>query len=441
MDDILETINTSLLIITSKLKEEFEYEIECVKGNKKIKLSELESAVSNSAGSSSEISQPRPVIKPLINSEVFEVMASEEMSPWEESLFNDIAEGFLLGKFNKEILFKNHALLHALWQRLHTGHWSDVPVSLKSSFTLGSVILVGHMLRELQDDICTHGENTEELIDKTWKVVLACDRGLLMGKPINNSPLPKVASLLNKYAVKNEDFKEIQPPKEIDNFTPVETHPFPDIKVIETIALPPLQDFLLNYMEKIQPVKICGIAQEWPALTKWNFKYFSSIAGSRTVPVEIGLRYSDSDWSQKLMTINQYMGICTSEGEDKEKAYLAQHQLLDQIPELLCDIIVPDYCHMGERDPVYGHKLLLIFPESDTQFLYPFDDTILNNTSQINLEEVASRPELLKTRPLLKNAKGYYLILSPGDALYIPPKWWHYVRSLSNSISVSFWWR
>ncbi|KAB7506019.1 Lysine-specific demethylase 8 [Armadillidium nasatum] len=323
------------------------------------------------------------------------------------------------------------------------------------------------MLRELQDDICTHGENTEELIEKTWKVVLACDRGLLMGKPITNSPLPKVASLLNKYAVKNEDFKEIQPPEEIENFTPIETHPFPDIKVIETIALPPLQDFLLNYMEKMQPVKICGIAQEWPALTKWNFKYFSSIAGSRTVPVEIGLRYSDSDWSQKLMTINQYMRICTSEGEDKEKAYLAQHQLLDQIPELLCDIIVPDYCHMGERDPVmnawigpegtitplhhdpdhnilvqvYGHKLLLIFPESDTQFLYPFDDTILNNTSQINLEEVASKPELLETRPLLKNAKGYYLILSPGDALYIPPKWWHYVRSLSNSISVSFWWR
>ncbi|CAJ2513721.1 Uu.00g018400.m01.CDS01 [Anthostomella pinea] len=31
-------------------------------------------------------------------------------------------------------------------------------------------------------------------------------------------------------------------------------------------------------------------------------------------------------------------------------------------------------------------------------------------------------------------------ILEPGDALYIPIGWWHYVRGLSVSFSVSFWW-
>ncbi|KIH93979.1 hypothetical protein SPBR_05843 [Sporothrix brasiliensis 5110] len=31
-------------------------------------------------------------------------------------------------------------------------------------------------------------------------------------------------------------------------------------------------------------------------------------------------------------------------------------------------------------------------------------------------------------------------ILEPGDTLYIPQGWWHYVRSLSVSFSVSFWW-
>ncbi|KAF2994184.1 hypothetical protein E8E13_002012 [Curvularia kusanoi] len=30
-------------------------------------------------------------------------------------------------------------------------------------------------------------------------------------------------------------------------------------------------------------------------------------------------------------------------------------------------------------------------------------------------------------------------ILGPGDCLYLPPGWWHYVRSLSPSFSVSFW--
>jgi len=31
-------------------------------------------------------------------------------------------------------------------------------------------------------------------------------------------------------------------------------------------------------------------------------------------------------------------------------------------------------------------------------------------------------------------------ILEEGEMLYIPPKWWHYVRSLTMSLSVSFWW-
>jgi len=31
-------------------------------------------------------------------------------------------------------------------------------------------------------------------------------------------------------------------------------------------------------------------------------------------------------------------------------------------------------------------------------------------------------------------------VLGPGDTLYIPVGWWHYVRSLSISFSVSFWW-
>lgn len=41
--------------------------------------------------------------------------------------------------------------------------------------------------------------------------------------------------------------------------------------------------------------------------------------------------------------------------------------------------------------------------------------------------------------PLFADAPFVDCILGEGDCLYIPVGWWHYVRSLSVSFSVSFW--
>ncbi|KAF8421482.1 hypothetical protein EV426DRAFT_633778 [Tirmania nivea] len=40
-----------------------------------------------------------------------------------------------------------------------------------------------------------------------------------------------------------------------------------------------------------------------------------------------------------------------------------------------------------------------------------------------------------------KKAEYVEGILEPGDGLFIPVGWWHYVRSLDVSFSVSFWWK
>ena len=39
-----------------------------------------------------------------------------------------------------------------------------------------------------------------------------------------------------------------------------------------------------------------------------------------------------------------------------------------------------------------------------------------------------------------KRLEYFDCILEEGDVLYIPVGWWHYVRGLSVSFSVSFWW-
>lgn len=44
-----------------------------------------------------------------------------------------------------------------------------------------------------------------------------------------------------------------------------------------------------------------------------------------------------------------------------------------------------------------------------------------------------------KSFPLFSQIDKYECILEAGDILYIPVKWWHFVKSLDNSFSVSFW--
>ena len=50
------------------------------------------------------------------------------------------------------------------------------------------------------------------------------------------------------------------------------------------------------------------------------------------------------------------------------------------------------------------------------------------NTSAMDVEQLEGIPK-------------WEGLLEPSDVLYIPSKWWHYVRSLESSISVNVWWR
>ena len=104
---------------------------------------------------------------------------------------------------------------------------------------------------------------------------------------------------------------------------------------------------------------------------------------------------------------------------------------------------------------VVGYKYVRLYPPSETPSLYPLgiDDKGVNmeNTSRVDVSHFRSRSlggstDLDAIRvtgkmfPLFKDAKYQEAILGPGECLYIPLGWWHYVESLSTSFSVSFWW-
>lgn len=83
---------------------------------------------------------------------------------------------------------------------------------------------------------------------------------------------------------------------------------------------------------------------------------------------------------------------------------------------------------------VVGKKYLRLYAPSESAKLYPVEG-LLSNTSQVDVED----PDLANF-PQFASANYLDCVLDEGEMLYIPPRYWHFVRSLSTSISVSFWW-
>ncbi|CAJ0748103.1 20945_t:CDS:2 [Entrophospora sp. SA101] len=276
------------------------------------------------------------------------------------------------------------------------------------------------------------------------------------------------------------------------------------------------------------PFIITSSISHWPALstTPWSDMNYllNKIGKNRLVPVEIGAKYTDNSWTQKLISFEEFVNnwILSNDlienyntdnkiedrkeeakvvnKEQKEIAYLAQHNLFDQIPSLKDDILIPDYCFVNtvipfsnlpsstnnsndvdddynnckgnennqkprkynpppdviinawfgpkgtispmHTDPyhnllaqVVGKKYIRLYSPEETTNLYPFEqDGFLGNTSQVDVEA----PDLERFSRFA-SAKYQECILEPGELLYIPPGWWHYVKSLTISFSVSFW--
>jgi hypothetical protein len=61
------------------------------------------------------------------------------------------------------------------------------------------------------------------------------------------------------------------------------------------------------------------------------------------------------------------------------------------------------------------------------------------NTSAVDIEypDRGKFPNFFKA----STSVPYECVLGPGDALFIPKRWWHHVRSIEMSVSANVWWR
>ncbi|XP_032098895.1 bifunctional peptidase and arginyl-hydroxylase JMJD5 [Sapajus apella] len=369
------------------------------------------------------------------------------------TLLQQATELFYKGR-RAECLQTSEVILDYSWEKLNTGTWRDVDKDWRQVYAMGCLLKV-LCLCQAPGDATT-----------VAAALRVCDMGLLMGAAILGDILLKVAAILQAHLPGKRPAHGSTPEQPCTKKARTDHGSIPDVKLERTVPrlhCPSLQHFREQFLVPERPVILRGVADHWPCMKKWSLEYIQEIAGHRTVPVEVGSRYTDEEWSQTLMTVNEFISKYIV-NEPRDVGYLAQHQLFDQIPELKQDINIPDYCSLGSgeeeeitinawfgpqgtvsplhQDPqhnflvqVMGRKYIRLYSPQESEALYPHDTHLLHNTSQVDVEN----PDLEKF-PKFAKAPFVSCILSPGEVLFIPVKHWHYVRALDLSFSVSFWW-
>ncbi|OJJ50049.1 hypothetical protein ASPZODRAFT_22745 [Penicilliopsis zonata CBS 506.65] len=133
---------------------------------------------------------------------------------------------------------------------------------------------------------------------------------------------------------------------------------------IPRLAAPSFETVEKHMHTQRTPLVITGAFEHWPALSDrpWSSREYwmkQTLGGQRLVPVEIGRSYTDEGWGQQIMPFGEFVDNYLWRHTDSQTGYMAQHDLLAQIPALRRDIAVPDYCFIDPPKPEIGTPLYL----------------------------------------------------------------------------------
>lgn len=233
-----------------------------------------------------------------------------------------------------------------------------------------------------------------------------------------------------------------------------------------------------------RPVIVTDAVDSWPARSKWSFEFFKSRYGGDTVTPAPEL----SSRSCKVMKLADYIDYIAAPGEispgfwiDKAQGtplkqpretvelplYLYGWDPFSRHPELFEDIrpspyfvddwlvlLPPEFRRLLQVTP-YRPSWVLIGPKGSLSRLH-FDFfhshaylaliagrkkcVLFSPEDSDHIYRGAVDPEQPDPErfPLYERAAAYEGVIGPGETLFIPAGWWHYVAGLEPTITVSY---
>lgn len=222
-------------------------------------------------------------------------------------------------------------------------------------------------------------------------------------------------------------------------------------------------EFLAEYYSANRPVVLTGLMKTWPAMKTWSPDYLQSCFGSAEIEVTTN-RDADPDYEVNLprhrhrMTLSEYVDMVKASGVTNDHYVVARNHLFEKegLSELLADIdMFPQLLDSNDASgkvslwfgpagtitplhhdfwnillaQVHGRKRVRLVPPTQLRLVY-----LRNNV----YSEVDCEAPDFDRHPLFARATVMDVTLHPGEVLFLPVGWWHDVRSLDVSISISF---
>src|ERR1700761_2586656 len=228
---------------------------------------------------------------------------------------------------------------------------------------------------------------------------------------------------------------------------------------IDTIDQISPADFASQYLKPRRPLVIKGMTANWPAREKWTPEYLKTVVGKKIVPLYDN---SKADPSKPInsaaaeMPFDKYIDLIMSEPTELRIFFF---NIFKQAPQLLDDIVLPKDLMGGflESMPAMffggsnsvtflhydidlphifhthfgGRKHVILFENKWKRRLY----CIPNATYALEDYDVAN-PDIKKF-PALDGVEGTEVFLEHGDTLFMPTGYWHWMKYLDGSFSIS----
>ena len=227
------------------------------------------------------------------------------------------------------------------------------------------------------------------------------------------------------------------------------------IDVVNTIGH---EDFRTRYLLPQKPLLIKGLAKKFPAGEKWTPEYIQHVCGDVEVDVFDNANPNPASAFTKpdlKMTFQEYAGTLFRDEPSTLRMFL--FNMFKAKPELRKDFPCPDlfkgvlgrlgFMFFGAKGikvrihqdmdmsnvlltQFYGRKKVLLVSPKYSDLLYKLP---LNTHSLVDLDQ----PDYEKY-PGLRYIEVQECVLEPGDALFMPSGYWHYITYLDGGFSVSY---